>query len=280
MTGLASPCSTGDADNVGAALDSFAGGVAGVQVGEDDDVRSPGHRTARALSLADRPDRSGVVLQRAVDGEARLASPEFLGGRGELVGGAAGPQARVLRLIIATVGLGVDGAVAPDDDLVGHPHEEDRRHLPASEICRKPLCKWSRAPDSGRQTACELVSVSVISWTGSGGRTPGTRSPCFRGCHQALLPRLRERPGPARNCPQTLPYPRRLLRQRPKPPGRTVANSPRHSDVSRQTKILIAFVTTATAVAALPPAGRNVIVANVQGTFGPRWLGRLRLILR
>ena len=96
--------------------------------------------------------RGGVVLQRAVDEQVRLALAHE---RGRLASPCRRPRRTrtcpVLKLIIATrgsmpnaradaalciamsascvgVGIGVHRAVAVDHDLVGQAHEEDRRH--------------------------------------------------------------------------------------------------------------------------------------------------------
>src|ERR1019366_706975 len=74
-----------DAYYVCAALHCFVRRVAGVEVGEDEDVGVSGDRTAGPLGLPYRRDGGGVVLQRAVDGQTGFAFAHDPGGLGDLV---------------------------------------------------------------------------------------------------------------------------------------------------------------------------------------------------
>lgn len=139
-----------DADEIGAALDGFVGGVASIEVGENENRGIAGDGTARRLGGSDFGDGCGIVLERSVEqqvgparfgdfggfadffdigptagfagtvadeGDARL-DPELLGGLGAL-DGDVGQRFRI--------GVGVYGAIAIDQHLIGQTHKKDRR---------------------------------------------------------------------------------------------------------------------------------------------------------
>jgi len=136
-------------DDVGGALDGFVGGVAGVEVGEDEDVGATGDGAVRGFGPGDFADAGGVVLKGAVDDERRVAAADDIGGLGDFIDVAAGTRAvgRVadhgddgfdaegFRGVGALdrdvgeefgIGVRVHGTVAVNEDLVGKAHEEDR----------------------------------------------------------------------------------------------------------------------------------------------------------
>src|SRR5690606_14480343 len=81
------------ADHVGAALYRLVGGVAGVQVGEDEDRGLARDQTVRCLLLADAGNRGGIILERPVDQQSRLALARQLGGLAHLLDILAGAGA-------------------------------------------------------------------------------------------------------------------------------------------------------------------------------------------
>src|SRR5580658_2597870 len=138
-----------------AALHRLIGGVAGVEVREDEDGGTPGHGAVWPLVVRHRCDGGRVVLQRAVYGQTGFAFTHDPGRLGDLVDVAARPRGagaeadhrhpgvdakgpRRGRALdgdvgqVLGVGPGVDGAITVDHDLVGQAHEEHRRHQPAA----------------------------------------------------------------------------------------------------------------------------------------------------
>src|SRR5580658_11275359 len=81
-----------DAHYLRAALHSLVGGIAGVEVREDEDGGAPGHGALWPLVLRHRCDGGRVVLQRAVDGQAGFAFTHDPGRLGDLVDVAARPR--------------------------------------------------------------------------------------------------------------------------------------------------------------------------------------------
>ena len=72
LIGLLRPCSTGPiGDRAGAALHRLVGVVAGVEVGEDEHRRPPGHRRVRASSRPRPRLGGGVVLDGPLDQQLR-----------------------------------------------------------------------------------------------------------------------------------------------------------------------------------------------------------------
>src|ERR1700758_4574869 len=87
FTGLARPCSIGPMLTTRALRCTALYVVLPVsRSGKTKTLARPaGHRTAGPLGLADRGDGGGVVLQRAIDEQVRLALTHDPGGLGHLV---------------------------------------------------------------------------------------------------------------------------------------------------------------------------------------------------
>lgn len=137
-----------DADDVGAALNGFVGGIAGVEVGEDEHGGFAGDGTVGGFGRGDVGDGGGVVLEGAVEEEVGTFLLGQLGGLADFVdvGSSSGFAGGVADHGDACweaegdggvgalngdvgegfgVGIGIDGAVAVNEDLVGEAHEED-----------------------------------------------------------------------------------------------------------------------------------------------------------
>jgi len=140
-----------DAQYVGATLYGFVGGFAGVQVGEDEHVGLAGYFAVGRFLAAYAGHAGGVVLQRAVDEQVGAFFLRQAGGFfhffhiGAAAGGAGGVgnhghfgidaegfggfgrlDGDVGQLFGG--GLGVHGAVAIHEHLLGHQHEEHAGH--------------------------------------------------------------------------------------------------------------------------------------------------------
>ncbi|MNV35774.1 hypothetical protein D3C71_1272330 [compost metagenome] len=139
-----------DGNDVGRALHGLVGGVTGVEIREDEDIGAAGDRAVGRLRAADAFDACRIILDRAVDQEVRLALFCKFGCFAHLVDIAAGTRragrigdhrhpridaegfCRVGRLDgdfrqLVCRRVRVDGAIAIDQNLIGHQHEEDRR---------------------------------------------------------------------------------------------------------------------------------------------------------